>query len=519
MMAKQYGNFTDFLSITRASYGTALRKVKFGPNLVTNGQFRRSVDGWTCADGTIASVGGQMEITYTATTQWTYASIPTKAGKVYRYTAYARSDNAVNWRIQAEDSVFGGTLLGQTTEVALTPDLVMMTVNFVALSDTTVIEVFTRLTSGTAYVDNVTVEECLLDHKDGELILFNHPDNVARVEYDEFGRNKGVLVEESRTNLVTDSTPSEGDWSESVVTGSVTWEGTAQGPDGVTNSATTVTFDTGGTASGDRAIISDAYTTVVSTDYAHSVWLRGHQGGEKLMLRGAGTVAYQLITLTREWVRYDWQETAATTSPSFEIGIRQQVSGHPIVNTVAKVDIYGAQAEAGAFPTSYIPTSGSTATRAADIMSIDVDQFGYNQQAGSVVVEYSSVGSDGSDYPHAMSLVGASSSDTARVGYNQSNLNQFVVSTSSGGNQAVLNNGTYTPDAAITMAGGFRKDDFASSLDGAAVVTDTAGDMPTNIESMTIGLWFTGNYLNGHIKSLKYIPRRLTNDQLEAQSA
>ena len=55
--------------------------------------------------------------------------------------------------------------------------------------------------------------------------------------------------------------------------------------------------------------------------------------------------------------------------------------------------VWGAQAEAGAFPTSYIPTAGATATRSADIASIPTSAFGYNQRAGSVVVDFT-YGSD-----------------------------------------------------------------------------------------------------------------------------
>ena len=50
---------------------------------------------------------------------------------------------------------------------------------------------------------------------------------------------------------------------------------------------------------------------------------------------------------------------------------------------------WGAQMEAGSFPTSYIPTSGSTVTRAADLTKIIGTNFTdfYNQTEGSTVFE------------------------------------------------------------------------------------------------------------------------------------
>ena len=51
---------------------------------------------------------------------------------------------------------------------------------------------------------------------------------------------------------------------------------------------------------------------------------------------------------------------------------------------------YGVQVEAGVFPTSYIPTSGSAVTRTVDSAVATLSDFYYRQKHGSMVVEFTS---------------------------------------------------------------------------------------------------------------------------------
>jgi hypothetical protein len=61
--------------------------------------------------------------------------------------------------------------------------------------------------------------------------------------------------------------------------------------------------------------------------------------------------------------------------------------------TIGKqVQLWGAQLEAGSFPTSYISTAGAAASRSADVASIPTSAFGYNADKGTVVVDFETIG-------------------------------------------------------------------------------------------------------------------------------
>src|SRR5210317_1676470 len=47
MGTKNFDNYSDLITFTRASSGTALRPISYGDELVTNGTFDTDLSGWT----------------------------------------------------------------------------------------------------------------------------------------------------------------------------------------------------------------------------------------------------------------------------------------------------------------------------------------------------------------------------------------------------------------------------------------------------------------------------------------
>jgi len=180
-----------------------------------------------------------------------------------------------------------------------------------------------------------------------------------------------------------------------------------------------------------------------------------------------------------------------------------------------------AQLEAGSFATSYIPTSGSQVTRSADVASIPVTAFGYNDQAGTVVVEFDTdvpLGSRVNNGVFSLRDNSTDADDLVRLYLaGNDNLNAQVKSN----NSTVFATGIQTdlPEQSETKAViGFTSGSYAASVDGGAVQslsTSTTYPVAGEITELAIGEINGNAYLNGHIKSLSYFPRRLTDAQLQ----
>ncbi len=78
-------------------------------------------------------------------------------------------------------------------------------------------------------------------------------------------------------------------------------------------------------------------------------------------------------------------------------------------------------------------------------------------------------------------------------------------------NAAISGGAPHTTDLHKVSAA-YKENDFAYLYDGGTVGTDTSGTVPYGITTLHLS---QGGF-NGHIKSIQYYPRRLTNAQLEA---
>ena len=487
---------TDLIDFTRASEGYALAKVSYGEELVENGTFDSDASGWT-VNGTGASVSvdnGVATVTRGTNVSGITQQVSLTVGSIYRLQGTVGLGTASS--VAFRSGISGWT----STDYANVSGAGTYEVIFVATSSSAYVTVYGGSSSGDTFTaDNISVKEVTFNQADGTLQLFPHPDDIPRIEYDADGNLLGLLIEEQRTNNITNSEScSFVDKSGGTVTASTT-------PAPYGTSSTVKRIQSSTLNGGGRLQV----TILTGGDNYCSVYVRSRTGADQnLKITAAGTTgATQVAPASGDWVRLGRVASLGAGSRD----MRVLSTGDTI-----DLDIALPQVELGSFPTSYIKTTGSTASRSADVAKIDVDQFGYNQNEGTVVAEFDSNGSDGSDYPRVFALSNTSGSDLARFLINPTNTTTVSVITSSSGVALTGWSGSISPNTAETIALAIKQDSFAASLSGASTQTDASGNMPAKADLLAIGTQTNlgNNYLNGHIKSIKYYPRRLSDAQL-----
>ena len=179
--------------------------------------------------------------------------------------------------------------------------------------------------------------------------------------------------------------------------------------------------------------------------------------------------------------------------------------------------IWGAQIEAGTFPTSYIKTEASQVTRAADSAAMTGANFSswYRQDEGTVFCESESAGYNATNIT-ATSVAFHDGTINNRIRLAHAGNVRFNVAVNGVDSTGLTNaykNGTMVKNAAC-----YKVDNFAYASAGQVAQTDNSGVVPV-VNQMGIGGWLTGRDNNGHIKRIAYYPKRLTDAQLQALTA
>ena len=529
-MARTTGAATDLITFSRASSGTALTKVAYGPELVTNGTFDTDTD-WTKGTGWTIS-GGSLLCNVVSGYASAYQSIAVTPGETYLVTFDAVYTSGLASVYMGTNGLPGSavTLINQTQSYSVLKTFT---------GGNTLIG-FRSENGAVVEIDNISVKQVTYNSPTGTLKLISHPTNKPRVEYDANGVAKGLLIEEARTNFLTYSEDfTAGVWAK-FSTASLAIDAT--GPDGQTSAVTFIDNASGGTGFVFlRAVISGVST---SSSYTLSFFAKANGLGW-LNIRTndfttppsstdasfdltngvLGTVSAnydsaEIKSYGGGWYRCSVTFTtdASDTSGHFDIFVGDQDGVSKVdLDGTSSILIYGAQLEQGSFPTSYIPTSGATATRSADIASVSLGGVGYNDAQGTVTVEFDQFGLDAIDFPSIFSLDDGTHANRV-IAYTHMNGRRYLQGSTAGATVFSFDGGVMVFNQTEKWAAAFATNDFAVCVNGGTVQTDTVGTMPPGISVLNIGKPYnlnTNGFLSGHIKSINYYPLRLSDAKLQ----
>ena len=309
--------------------------------------------------------------------------------------------------------------------------------------------------------------------------------------------NGELLLEEARTNLLSYS-GSIGPGNDGFVTNATTVTTNADtAPDGTTT-ATRLSSDVG------FAYVTESLTSGV--DYVFSFYAKTSTDTSWTINTQSDPFIDKTVTVVPgEWTRVDLAFTATATGS-------QQLRFVKGGGLTGDILIWGAQLEEGSFPTSYIPTTGTTVTRAADVSTsaLGVDSW-YNQDEGTV---FSDVGT--LDETSSRCYVFSDGTIDQRIGNTVSDGNNFALFFRKGAVTSSLATNTTTAPAQIKYGLAYKSGDSQGAIDG-VLETSSTNNTPVGINQLSIGSqnFSSDGYLNGHIKRLAYFNTRLPDATLQ----
>lgn len=169
--------------------------------------------------------------------------------------------------------------------------------------------------------------------------------------------------------------------------------------------------------------------------------------------------------------------------------------------------LWGAQLESG-YGTSYIRTTTSTTTRAADNMTMPSIATWKTPDKGTFILSADTkIGQSGGT---AFELNDGTANNRLGVDLNNSTQAYGYVN---GALEWALDAGTITNNTTTTLQTAYSENDIASRIDSGSIIHDTSAIIP-NVDRLRIGSSISGSYLNGRVKSLSYYPKRLADSEL-----
>ena len=350
--------------------------------------------------------------------------------------------------------------------------------------------------------------------------------NMPRVDYLN-NSNGSLILEPQRTNLVTHSSDFSGGWA---LDDATKVSNSTASPDGTVNAITLI-----GNTNASRHHISKVAAGSVTASlsvFAKAKELRYLQIASANITSQyvnfdvsdgtIGTVGSSFTDAKIEDYGNGWYRCSVTSTNQYNSMYISLVSSltsswlesWTMSNNTDGLYLYGAQVEQGDYATSYIPTSGSTVTRTADVCDNAGTSATFNDAEGVLFAEIAALANDGTNRTISIS--------------DGTNTNQIVLRFSSTANQItayITDGGVITAELTHTLTNAlnynkiglkYKLNDVGLWVNGTEVATDTSATMPSGFDELKFSRADGANDFYGKCKQLMVFDEALSDSELQA---
>ena len=328
-------------------------------------------------------------------------------------------------------------------------------------------------------------------------------DNVSVKEYlgQEVVPDSGCgswLLEPQSTNLVTYSEDfSDSSWNKSNCTVGSESVSSPSGVIGVSSVTNTALFGR----------ISTVKNLTNAVSYSYSFFCKNIDITTPLSihLNNSG-ITIDTFTPTSEWVKYMFTWTSSSTITE-TIAIQDRIG-----SALGSYMIWGAQLEQQSYATSYIPTDGATSTRLQDKASDSGNATLINSTEGVLYAEISALANDGTNRVISLSDGTTNNRVSIVLGTSQKQIRGQVLSSGTSFDFSTISYNTLNKNK---IAISYKLNDFKMYINGTEVATDTSGNTPVGMNTMSFNAGATNSlHFYGENKTLAVYKEALTDANL-----
>lgn len=323
-----------------------------------------------------------------------------------------------------------------------------------------------------------------------------------RIDYTD--STKGVaLLEPARTNLATYSEDIPQNYATTDMTDTFEY-GTA--PNGLQKSTRLQLSNVGSS----RYVYTITGIVSSGTTYSFSCYYKGIEGETTYMhaLPVGGTAVVKRIQFTGNWQREDITFTAGSSSNYVYITDTRQGGNAP------DFEVWGSQVEAGSYATSYIPTSGSTYQRQADVANGAGNSEVFNDSEGVLFADIAANANDGTSRRVAIS--DGTYSNRIYFEYDETANRVYFVVNSGGVNQVNIQYDASNLTLFNKLLVKYKANDFSVFFNGFKIGTDTSGITPSGLDRLNFDDGGNTSKFYGKAKEIGVYDAVLTDAELEA---